>query len=174
MRFVKKCLAILLVCTASASYAAEKDNFTLSSPVAFNQGQFPELYTCDGENISPKLVWFGAPAKTQSFALIMSDPDAPSGTFYHWVLYNMPNDTAKLDKAVKTLPPGTLVGMNSQNKAEYHGPCPPKGPRHHYIFTLYALDKKLDLTAGADAKAVEDAMQNHIMQQVDMTVLYGR
>jgi Raf kinase inhibitor-like YbhB/YbcL family protein len=174
MRIIHNFLGVIFLSLAASSYAEEKNNFTLSSPVAFNQGQFPGMYTCDGENISPKLVWFGTPAKTQSLALILSDPDAPGGTFYHWVLYNMPADTAKLDKAVATLPPGTLIGMNSTNKMAYFSPCPPKGPRHHYIFTLYALDTKLDLAAGAIAKKLEDAMQGHILQQAEMTVLYGR
>jgi Raf kinase inhibitor-like YbhB/YbcL family protein len=174
MQIIRQFLGVIFLLLAATSHADDKNNFTLSSPVAFNQGQFPEMYTCDGQNISPKLVWFGTPAKTLSLALIVSDPDSPSGTFYHWVLYNIPADIEKLDKAVSTLALGTLVGMNSANKTAYSGPCPPKGPRHHYIFTLYALDSKLDLAAGADAKKLKDAMQGHILQQVDMTVLYGR
>jgi Raf kinase inhibitor-like YbhB/YbcL family protein len=174
MIVLKTFLIILALSFSTQIMAVETNNFILSSPVAFNQGQFPELYTCDGKNISPKLVWFGAPAKTQTFALVVSDSDAPNGTFYHWILYNIPHDLGALDKAVSTLPPGTLVGMNSENKMEYHGPCPPKGPRHHYVFTLYALDTTLDLAAGVDAIKLESAMQNHILQQVDMTVLYGR
>ncbi len=174
MRLIKSLLLILFGMISSLTFAEDTQQFILSSPVVFNNGHLPALYTCDGKDISPKLVWFHAPAKTQTFALIVADPDAPAGTFYHWVLYNIPGTAGVIDKAATSFPAGTLIGMNSAKTSGYFGPCPPKGPEHHYVFTWYALDAKLDLAAGADAAAVLAGMQTHILSQVEMTALYGR
>lgn len=148
--------------------------FSLSSTATSDQGALPVLYTCDGKNTSPQIRWSGAPDKTQTFALILSDPDAPNGTFYHWVLYNIPKNISKLSEGIKTLPAGTLTGNNSAGESKYKGPCPPKGANHHYIFTLYALDTKLNLAAGADASALQTAMQSHVLSKAEFTALYSR
>ncbi len=147
---------------------------TLTSSATQSQGTMPVLYTCDGKDMNPQLAWQGAPDKTQAFALIMADPDAPSGTFYHWVLYNIPKGTTELTENIETLPAGTIAGTNSAGKAQYKGPCPPKGPIHHYIFTLYALDAPLQLADGADAKTVMAAVKGHTLEQAQFTAIFGR
>lgn len=154
---------------SSFSYAA---NFSLSSQAFSNGGTIPELYTCKGKNISPPLAWTGAPDKTQSFALIVSDPDAPSGVFYHWIAYNIPGKTNEL--SIENLPQEALLGKNSSNKADYFGPCPPSGKPHHYVFTLYALDSNLNLPADEDISGLEKAMKGHVLSSTTLTGLFGK
>lgn len=133
----------------------------------------PVQYTCDGKDISPQIDWTHIPDKTVSLALIMSDPDAPGGTFYHWVLYNIPKTVTQFPEAMRQLPADTLAGKNSWGKMQYNGPCPPKGATHHYVFTLYALDKKLTLPT-ATAETILNAIQNHILDQGELTTVYKR
>jgi Raf kinase inhibitor-like YbhB/YbcL family protein len=118
---------------------------------------------CAGQNQSPSLIWTGAPDATKSFALIMHDPDAPmTGGFYHWVLYNIPAGTNKIDGNAAL--PKTEVGSISTGKAAYYGPCPPKGPAHHYIFTLYALDiDDVGATSPLDAASLEKHIKGHVL-----------
>jgi Raf kinase inhibitor-like YbhB/YbcL family protein len=118
------------------------------------------------------LSWAGSSEKAQTFALILSDPDAPGGVFYHWILYNIPREVHELSAGVKELPVGTMVGQNSWAKTQYNGPCPPKGAIHHYLFTLYAIDTKLNLTSGADYKKVMQAMRSHILEETNFTAIY--
>ncbi len=143
---------------------------TLSSS-AFAAGQpIPADNSCKGRNISPALSWTGAPANTASFALILDDPDAPSGTFVHWVLYNIPAVSKGLAPAVPPQPTfddGAAQGTNSGNRRYYEGPCPPSGT-HRYFFKLYALDIRLDLAPGANAAQVTKAMQGHILAQAEL------
>ena len=152
---------------------------TLSvSSSAFQEGEgIPAKYSCEGQDISPPLVWSEAPGQTQSFALIMDDPDAPGRVFTHWVLFNIPSDSRELPEAVPTqsqLSNGALQGRNDFGKIGYGGPCPPPGRPHRYQFTLYALDQPLDLTAGASKKQVLDAMQGHILAQGQLMGTYQR
>src|SRR5437868_2091935 len=119
-------------------YAA---SFTLNSSSFSDREKLASIYTCDGKDISPPFQWQHTPAATASFALILSDPDAPGGTFYHWVLFNIPRTTRTLAENASVFPAGTLAGKNSWGKSQYNGPCPPKGVSHHYVFSLYALDK---------------------------------
>lgn len=135
---------------------------TLTSSAFVDGGMIPTQYTCDGKNISPPLSWQGAPSNTQSYVLIMYDPDAVKGTWVHWVLFNIPSTTNSLPTDVQQLPKGTLVGDNSWDKEEYGGPCPPSGT-HRYVFKLYALNKPLFLKEGVNVSAVQAAMQQHIL-----------
>ena len=153
---------------------ASTETFTLHTNAFVNQSTIPILYTCDGKDISPPLEWTHVPDKTQALALILSDPDAPGGTFYHWVVYNIPQTATSLPQGTQTLPAGSVAGKNSWNKAQYNGPCPPKGSTHTYWFSLYALSSNLALPAGADAKEVLNAMQNHIVGKAELSAVYSR
>jgi Raf kinase inhibitor-like YbhB/YbcL family protein len=140
-------------------------------------GLIPKKFTCDGPDVSPALSWSGAPSETQSFAFIMDDPDAPAGTWVHWVLYDLPANTKELSENVPKqdqLSNGARQGRNDFRKVGYGGPCPPRGEPHRYYFKLYALDAKLGLPAGSTKADVERAMQNHILAQADRIGRYGR
>ncbi len=143
----------------------------------FHNGQpIPAKFTCDGDNVSVPLQWADPPANTRSFALIVDDPDAPSGTYTHWVLYNVPADVHSLSEGVSTdatLPDGSMNGVNSARKSGYTGPCPPSGT-HHYHFELYALDAPLSLKPGATKDQLATAMQGHILAQTEMVGTYQR
>lgn len=145
-------------------------SMALTSP-AFNHGDpIPSKFSCDGEDISPELDWFGTPEGTVSLALIMDDPDAPVGTWVHWVVFNLPMDLSGLREGMTGV---GLDGSNSWNRTGYGGPCPPSGT-HRYFFKLYALDLALDLEAGADKAAILDAMAGHILGQAELMGTYTR
>jgi Raf kinase inhibitor-like YbhB/YbcL family protein len=158
----------------SFSINAFADDFALTTDAFLDTGALPVLYTCDGKDVSPKLSWSNPPPKTKSYALIMTDPEAPSGTFFHWVVYNIPATTTELVEGVKEFPKGSLLGMNSFNKNQYNGPCPPKGTAHTYVITLYALDTSLSVPAGADGKTVLDKMKDHIIKKIQLSTVYSR
>lgn len=147
---------------------------------AFADGSpIPAKYTCDGADVSPPLAWSGAPAATKSVALIMDDPDAPGGTWVHWVLWNLPASFASLPENVprtETLNSlgGALQGKNSWPKIGYYGPCPPPGKPHRYFFKVYALDATLGLKSGATKADVENAMHGHVLGQAQVMGTYGR
>lgn len=150
---------------------------TLSvSSTAFQEGErIPAKYTCQGQDISPPLALSGTPEGTKTLALIMDDPDAPGGVFTHWVIFNLPPDS--LPEAVPTepqLPSGALQGRNDFGKIGYGGPCPPPGSPHRYRFTLYALDKQLDLKAGSSKQQVLGAMRGHTLDQGQLAGTYQR
>jgi Raf kinase inhibitor-like YbhB/YbcL family protein len=150
--------------------------FELTSSAFAAGGSIPSRYTCDGEDISPPLAWTDPPQGTQSFALICDDPDAPVGTWVHWVLYNLPAETQTLPGAVPPdadLPGGGQHGENSWRRLGYGGPCPPSGT-HRYFFKLYALDTVLDLAAGAGKKQLLRAMEGHILAQAELMGVYAR
>ncbi len=140
----------------------------LSSPSFEHEGMIPERYTCDGEDINPTLQIDGVPQGTQSFALIVDDPDAPKGTWDHWILWNLDPSIQEIPEGTKT-PQGTL-GTNDFKRLEYGGPCPPSGT-HRYYFKLYALDQKLNLKEGATKEELETAMHGHVL---DEAILMGR
>jgi len=120
--------------------------FNITTPAFENGKSIPGIYTCDGDDISPRLRWDGEPKGTVSFALIVEDPDAPGGTFCHWIVYNIPNDCHELEKIIpkgKHLDNGAFQGKNDFGKVGYNGPCPPPGTEHRYFFKIYALKKKL-------------------------------
>lgn len=159
----------------SAAFAEETTpKLELKTNAFLDQGALPVLYTCDGKNISPQLEWANVPDKTQAFALILADSDAPNGPFYHWVLFNIPKATTSLPQGIEQPPSNAMVGKNSLAKFHYNGPCPPKGSAHSYVFTLYALDASLKLSTGADAKTILEAMKNHIVEKAELTAVYSR
>ncbi|HQS83817.1 MAG: hypothetical protein B7Y25_02600 [Alphaproteobacteria bacterium 16-39-46] len=141
---------------------------------AFKNGQpLPRIYTCDGDDISPPLSFGEVPAAAKSLVLIHDDPDAPVGTWTHWVLFNLPPNSTGLEENIKKLPVGTKSGKNSWGKLGYGGACPPD-KEHLYEFKLFALDDVLSLDEGADQKEVEQAMEGHILQKVLLTSPYKR
>ncbi len=152
----------------------------LSSPSFENQGNIPEKFTCDGENISPALEWFGAPEGSETFVLVVDDPDAPDPanprmTWVHWVLYNIPAVVGSLPEGVEDsdLPKGTLQGRNDWNKTGYGGPCPPIG-QHRYFHKLYALDTALSDLGQPTKEKLEKAMDGHVLSQAELIGLYQR
>lgn len=153
-------------------------NFTISS-TAFKDGStIPKQYTCDGTDISPRISWDGVPAGTSSFVLIMDDPDAPVGTFNHWILYDIPSETRELPEGMSkepALPGGAKQGVTSFRRTGYGGPCPPKGPAHRYFFSLYALDiPNLGISTSASKEDVENRMKGHIIGKTATMGKYGR
>jgi Raf kinase inhibitor-like YbhB/YbcL family protein len=140
----------------------------LMSPEFENNGFIPSKFTCEGEDINPELIAADIPQDAGSLALIVDDPDAPMGTWVHWVVYDMPV-VSKIDE--NTVP--GKQGMNDFGRRDYGGPCPPSGT-HRYFFKMYALDKKLDLKEGVDKKALEKAMEGHILAQAELVGLYQR
>jgi len=144
--------------------------FEISSPAFGNGDAIPVQFSCDGDDISPALVWTEPPAGTQSFAIIMDDPDAPMGTWVHWVVYNIPASTRELEENMPTTPElsnGIMQGYTSARSTGYHGPCPPSGT-HRYFFKLYALDTMLSLSDKADKKELLAAMEGHILTNVEL------
>jgi Raf kinase inhibitor-like YbhB/YbcL family protein len=150
--------------------------FELTSTGFVHEESIPSKYTCDGEDVSPPLQWGDPPQGTQSFALIMDDPDAPVGTWVHWVLYGLPADARTLPEGVA--PDAELVGGGRHGKSSwgrlgYGGPCPPSGT-HRYFFKLYALDAALDLDSGASKEQLLQAMEGHILAQTELMGTYSR
>lgn len=144
---------------------------------AFQQGEMiPGKYTCDGENISPALAWDPLPAAAKSLCLICDDPDAPSGTWVHWVVYNIPATVKSLPEgmpAKEKLPEGACQGISDFGSFGYGGPCPPGGT-HRYFFKLYALDTVLALSGKVTKKQLEAAMQGHVVGQGELMGKYSR
>jgi Raf kinase inhibitor-like YbhB/YbcL family protein len=145
---------------------------------SFPEGsRIPAKFTCNGAGVSPQLAWSAPPAGTASYALIVTDPDAPGRTFVHWVLYDLPAETRTLPEG---LPPqgqlqdGSRQGRNDFGEIGYGGPCPPPGSPHHYVFTLYALDATLNLPVGATRAQVEAVMQGHILARGELIGLFQR
>ena len=152
--------------------------FTINSTAFKDGGTIPRQYTCDGTDISPQLSWEGAPAGTRSFTIIMDDPDAPVGTWNHWILYDLHAETKGLAEGVSkepALPDGAKQGITSFRRPGYGGPCPPKGPAHRYYFTIYALDvPALGLGPKASKEEVEGKMKGHILGKAGVMGKYGR
>jgi Raf kinase inhibitor-like YbhB/YbcL family protein len=140
-------------------------------------GSIPKVFTCDGADASPALSWSDPPPRTQSFVLIVDDPDAPVGTFVHWVVYNLPATTRQLPERLlrgDEIPSGGKQGVNDFARTGYGGPCPPPGRPHRYFFRLYALDGKLNLRSPARRKDVDQAMKGHALAHAELMGLYGR
>jgi Raf kinase inhibitor-like YbhB/YbcL family protein len=140
-------------------------------------GVIPARYTCEGKNCSPPLAWEQPPQNTQSLALIVDDPDAPAGTWVHWVVYDLTPATTHLAEDVpKTqyIPAGAMQGLNDFRHLGYGGPCPPPGPSHRYFFRLHALDCALKLKPGLTRKELDHAMSGHVLEQVQLMGTYQR
>jgi Raf kinase inhibitor-like YbhB/YbcL family protein len=158
--------ALFLIFMAAA---LNNNPFVVESPAFANNEMIPAKYTCTGSNINPALVITNTPKGTKSLALIVDDPDAPNGTFDHWVMWNIPV-TAVIDENSAI----GIQGKNGKGESKYTGPCPPSGT-HHYSFKVYALDtKKLDLAAGSDKKALLKAMEKHILASGKLIGLYKK
>lgn len=146
---------------------------------AFEAGApIPVRHTCDGQDLSPPLAWTSAPQGTKSFAVICDDPDAPVGTWDHWVLFNLPGGTPGLPEGVAAagggLPAGALQGLNGWRTTGYRGPCPPKGKPHRYFFRVYALDIPLSLAGGSSKDKVLEAMKGHVLAKGELMGTYTR
>jgi Raf kinase inhibitor-like YbhB/YbcL family protein len=138
---------------------------------AFDDGErIPERYSCFGQGVSPPLQWSGVPFKTEEQAIVVHDPDAPSGTFYHWVLVGIPGETRSL--AEGEVPAGAVQGVASSGLPSYIGMCPPKGKPHRYVFTVYALDDKLGLGENVTAADAFAAIDQHTAAKGELTGTY--
>ncbi len=149
----------------------------IESAAFVHEATIPARHTADGPDLSPALTWSEPPPGTGSLALICDDPDAPGGTWVHWVLFNMAPGTRSLPEGVAKKeqgPAGSLQGINDFGKVGYGGPSPPRGPAHRYYFKLYALDTPLALKAGATKADVEKAMRGHILGEATLMGRYGR
>lgn len=143
----------------------------ITSPVFSNNDRIPEKYTCDKENISPPLEFLDVPFQAQSLTLIVDDPDAPSRTFVHWVVYNI-NSKVKI-VAEGSIPEGGVQGTTDAGTQDYIGPCPPSGT-HRYFFKLYALDKELELPQGLTKQQILEKMKDSVIDQAQLIGLYSR
>jgi len=166
---------------APAAVAKTDVGFTLASPAFKNDEKIPKRFTADGKDVSPMLTWSGTPEKTKAFALIMDDPDAPPGTWVHWVLYDipgkateLPEGVAKKEQALGTAKQGLCWGVYAFERVGYYGPKPPPGKPHHYSFRLYALDQELGLKPRATKPEVVKAMQGHILATAELVGTYQR
>ena len=140
-------------------------------------GEVPVIYTCDGANLSPALSWGALPPGTGGIAVLVTDPDAPGGTFIHWVAYNIPPGTREIPAGPpgkNILPAGSVQGMNDFGRPGYGGPCPPRGKPHHYHFRVFALDSTLSLPGAKDGRMLESAMKGHILAQGETVGIYKR
>jgi Raf kinase inhibitor-like YbhB/YbcL family protein len=138
--------------------------------------EIPRRYTCGGANLSPVFNWGGVSPAAKSLAIVVDDPDAPKGTWTHWILWNIPSFLTALPEglfAAETLADGTRQGTNDFSRIGYGGPCPPPGKPHRYFFKLFALDTLLDLQPGAKRKELDHAMRGHILSQADWMGTYG-
>lgn len=146
----------------------------LTSSVFANGDLIPSIYTCDGQDISPPLFWSDAPLNTVSFVLINDDPDAPMGTWDHWILFNIDSNFTNFAENVNVSKlSGVKQGRNSWGRNDYGGPCPPSGT-HRYFFKLYALDLKLDVPDGSSKQKVEKAMVGHVLAKAELMGKYKR
>jgi Raf kinase inhibitor-like YbhB/YbcL family protein len=173
------CLASLcfLIQSVTGSAGTESSGLSIQSTSFVTNGPIPVAYTCSGDDRSPALAWSGVPTATKSMALIVRDPDAPMGSYVHWLLYNLPPSAAGLAAGLPTtatLENGAVQGISSSGTSGYHGPCPPPGPAHHYHFRLYALDVELNLAAGANADEVEHAIKGHVLASADLVGTFAR
>jgi hypothetical protein len=189
---ISRCLVLLTVASATlASLPAACRNaateteepvmtFSLTSSAFSPNERIPPKYTGEGADVSPPLAWGEPPAAAQTLALICDDPDAPRGTWDHWLIWNIPGSLRALPEGIskKDSPPevaGAVQGSNSWPKVGYYGPMPPPGHgTHHYHFTLYALNKTLDLKPGANKKALLAAMKGHVLAEGKLTGIYSR
>ena len=162
---------VLIILIAINFNNQEITKMQLKSNAFENNGIIPGKYTADGENVNPNLEINNAPENAQSLVLIIDDPDAPAGDWVHWILFNIPADTALIEE--DKIPYGAVQGMNDFENNNYGGPSPPRGT-HRYFFKLYALDSNLDLQEGATKQEVEDAMQGHIIGKAQLIGLYSR
>jgi Raf kinase inhibitor-like YbhB/YbcL family protein len=166
---------------AAALAAPETREETMSLELISDEfesgGAVPAAYTCSGRDVSPPLRWRGVPDNAETLALIVDDPDAASGIWAHWVIYNIPANLDHLPAAVPRqgqLASGARQGRNDFGQVGYSGPCPPPGPAHRYFFRLYAVDRQLEIRPGASRAQLLDALQDHILDQTEFMAHFGR
>lgn len=173
----------LMLFPASVSAADETtakpkgSRFTVTSKTVVEGKTIPKQHTGDGKDLSPALSWNKAPDTAKSIAVTCEDPDAPGGTWFHWILFNLPPGTTSLKEGLDkkpTLDDGSGQGINDFGKVGYNGPAPPKGAEHHYHYKVFALDKKLDLKPGCDKKMFYEAIAGHVIMRGKLTGLYKR
>lgn len=164
-------ITMLNVITAEAAEYERQGKLKISSPVFSHNDKIPAKYTCDGNDINPPLKIDGIPGPSKSLALIVDDPDAPAGTWVHWVVWNISPGTAEIKE--HSVPENSVQGVNDFKKHEYGGPCPPWG-QHRYFFKLYALDTVLKISPDSKKAVLEKAMKGHIISQAELTGLYKR
>ena len=185
MRISVLILTILLSggCKIKASQNSSTDTTTMKSSLTIHSSAFqqdsaiPQRFTCQGDNISPAFQWSGAPSGTQSFALVCEDPDAPHGTFYHWVMYNIPATEHGLAENIEKrdrLANGTRQGVNSFQQMGYGGPCPPPGNPHRYYFKLFALDTQINIPGEATRDELMSAIQGHVLAEGETMGTYQK
>jgi len=171
-KYLSATILILIILTTGGTAMA----FEIKSSAFTNEGKIPAKYTCDGADVSPPLAWANPPAGTKCFALIADDPDAPMGTWVHWVAWNIPASATSLSENTSKdakLPDGTMQGISDFKRPGYGGPCPPSGT-HRYFFKLYALDAPLDLPEMTTKAKLEAAMQGHTLGKTVLIGLYSR
>lgn len=157
----------------TSEVAAQDVSLTITSPAFALDQPIPAKFTCDGDDISPPLRWDRPPRGAQSLTLIMDDPDAPVGTWVHWVVFNLPPDVPGLPENAIELPEGSGTGQNSWGRLGYGGPCPPSDT-HRYFFKLYALDTRLDVPDGASKEQLLKLMDGHILAQAELMGTYAK
>lgn len=166
----KYIVTFLLLCAVQGtSFAVD---LTLESTAFKQNSLIPNQFTCNGSDTSPPLTWHNIPPKTQSLALIISDPDAPNGEWIHWIMFNIPPTLTELDEGAP-LPQGAASGKNNWGTLNYRGPCPPLG-LHRYVFTLYALDKLLTVDNGSSKDIIMNAMTGHVIGTAELIGLYQK
>jgi len=175
------CITMLTVILAASVVEAQgtrvRQPFQLTSSAFSSGAAIPSQYTCQGADVSPALKWGDAPSGTQSFALIVDDPDAPVGDWVHWTMWNIPATSHELSENVprqEQLGDGSRQGRNDFRKTGYNGPCPPPGKTHRYFFRVYALDTKLDLKPGAAKADLDAAIRGHVLAQAEYMGTFKR
>lgn len=164
-------IGVKLLDASGVSMTQSNSAFKLTSPAFTNNATIPVRYTCQGDNTNPPLDIEGTPTRAESLALIMHDPDAPSGDFTHWLIWNIDTSIRQIDE--NSLPGGTTQGTTSFGQTQYGGPCPPSGT-HHYVFDLYALDTNLNLPSSSSQADLRQTMQGHILDQATLTGLFSK
>ena len=162
--------AVVILLAAIASFAAEGASMKITSSAFQEGGNIPSKFTCDGSDTSPPLQITSIPSNAKTLVLIADDPDAPSGLFTHWLVWNIPLQTSSI--AEGSAPKG-VHGINDFGKSGYRGPCPPPGT-HRYSFKIFALDRELDLRAGAKRSQLDAAMKGHVIAQGELLGRYAR
>jgi len=172
------CLSIAsIIAMLFAADSKTSSRVQLTSPAFQEGGAIPRKHTCDADDVSPQLRWANAPSGTKAFALIADDPDAPGGTWVHWVIYDLPADTKDLAQGTaktETLSNGAKQGVNDFRRVGYSGPCPPAGAAHRYYFRLYALDAPTNLKPRATKQQLLDAMKGHELGEAELMGRYKR
>jgi Raf kinase inhibitor-like YbhB/YbcL family protein len=167
----------LLIFALVPAYSLGNTGIGLQSTSFRNRAEVPRVYTCSGQDKSPPLEWNGVPAGAKALVIIVRDPDAPGGSFVHWVLYDLPPVVSELPSglpATESIPQGGRQGLNGIGHLGYMGPCPPPGAPHHYHFRLYAIDNRTGLNPGATAEAVERAIKGHVLGSGELVGIFAR